>query len=87
MSTATESKSDIADTVRQDICLVFRKAISQYQSENDVAQAIVETIRKKYGGTWHCIVGKSYGSAIAYDEKKHFCELLGQFLVQMWRCG
>lgn len=78
--------NDICDDWRQDIKQLFQRAIAQCDTEDELATFLV-TQWKKASGTWHCIVGKSFGSAVACEEGRHFCEQIGQFLVEVWCCG
>ncbi|KAA3670614.1 dynein light chain LC8-type [Paragonimus westermani] len=36
-------------------------AMRRYDLEKDIASYIKKDFERKYGPTWHCIVGKSYG--------------------------
>jgi dynein light chain LC8-type len=36
----------------------------------EVAQEVRDDIGKKYPGTWHCIVGKSFGSMVTHETGK-----------------
>jgi len=78
--------NDMGEQPRCDVKLNFLKAIKQFNTEEDVAKFIKEAFEQKYHGTWHCIVGKNYGSAVSYDKSTHFSQQFGPFLVELWRC-
>ncbi|KAG6393404.1 hypothetical protein SASPL_147645 [Salvia splendens] len=46
-------------------------AFEKFSVEKDVAEHIKKTFDKKYGPTWHCIVGKNFGflSALAVNSR------------------
>ncbi|TGZ66865.1 hypothetical protein CRM22_005095 [Opisthorchis felineus] len=37
-------------------------AMKRFDLEKDIASHIKKDFERKYGATWHCIVGRSYGS-------------------------
>jgi len=45
------------------------EAIDNHTIEKDMATAVKTTFDKDYGGTWHCIVGKSFGCSITHETK------------------
>ncbi|KAG5632933.1 hypothetical protein H5410_004650 [Solanum commersonii] len=46
-------------------------AFEKHNVEKDVAELIKKEFDKKYGPTWHCIVGKNFGSYVTH-ETNHF---------------
>jgi hypothetical protein len=38
------------------------KALEKYNIEKDIAAYIKKEFDKKYGPTWHCIVGRNFGA-------------------------
>jgi hypothetical protein len=38
-----------------------RQALEKYNIEKDIATHIKKEFDKKYGPTWHCIVGRNFG--------------------------
>lgn len=39
------------------------QALEKYNIEKDIAAYIKKEFDKKYGPTWHCIVGRNFGAA------------------------
>ena len=81
------SGNDMREDWRGDVISLFKEAISVCDSENDVAQKIKQAFENKRSGIWHCIVGKSFGSAVVYEEQTHFADQVGPFMIELWRCG
>ncbi|KAK7799914.1 hypothetical protein U0070_012005 [Myodes glareolus] len=48
-----------------------KAALEKYNIEKDIAAHIKKEFDKKYNPTWHCIVGRNFGSYVAH-ETKHF---------------
>lgn len=79
--------NEMENSMRNDARILFKKALQTYRSENEIAKFLGNSFHVKYKGKWHCIVGKDFGSAVIYEQKNHFCEQIGQFYVELWRCG
>jgi dynein light chain LC8-type len=46
-------------------------AVEKFSVEKDIAAAIKKDLDQRYGMTWHCIVGRNFGSYVTH-ETKHF---------------
>lgn len=80
--------NDMKDAWKQDAILIFKKAIAECQTETEIAQAIKTAFdTKRSSGVWHCVVGKSYGSSVVYEENTHMCQQIGPFMIELWCCG
>ena len=42
---------------------------------------------KAYGGTWHCIVGRNFGSYVTHETKHFIYFYLGQVAVLLFKSG
>ncbi|XP_031217897.1 dynein light chain 1, cytoplasmic-like [Mastomys coucha] len=62
--------ADMSEEIQQDSVERATQALEKYNIEKDVASHIKE-FDKKYNPTWHCIVGRSFGSCMTH-ETKHF---------------
>ena len=45
---------------------VAREAMDKYSIEKDIAQAIKKEFDSRFGATWHCIVGRNFGSFVTH---------------------
>ena len=54
---------------------------------NDVAQAVHESMGEKFGGSWHTIVGKSYGSFVTHETASTMSFSVGNVYFLCWRHG
>jgi len=54
---------------------------------HEVAQHITEALVEKFGGAWHTIVGKSYGSFVTHEDQNMVYFGLGQVLVLAFKHG
>ncbi|KAH8850337.1 Dynein light chain LC6, flagellar outer arm [Schistosoma japonicum] len=77
-STLPASMQD--EAVRQ--CL---KAMQTCRHDKDIAAQIRNEFNRKYGCTWHCIVGCSFGSNVSHVETGLIYFLLGRKSVLLFR--
>jgi dynein light chain LC8-type len=55
--------------------------------EKDVAVQIRREFEKKYGPTWHCIVGKRFGSFCTHETGKFIYFYLGSTAFLLFKTG
>ena len=80
--------SDMTEDMQQDAINVATKAIDSYNIEKDIACYIKKEFDRKHNPTWHCIVGRNFGSYVTH-ETKHFiyCKSnLCQIIITLLHC-
>lgn len=60
---------------------VAQEAMQKYNIEKDIAQHIKKTFDDRKGPTWHCIVGRNFGSFVTHGRQASFTEEEQQPLV------
>ncbi len=65
---------------QQDAVDCATQALEKYNIEKDVAAYIKKEFDKKYNPTWHCIVGRNFGSYVTHETKHFIYFYLGTFL-------
>ncbi|XP_042036991.1 dynein light chain LC6, flagellar outer arm-like isoform X2 [Salvia splendens] len=63
--------ADMKEDIQKEAIDIAIGAFEKFSVEKDVAEHIKKTFDKKYGPTWHCIVGKNFGSYVTH-ETHHF---------------
>ncbi|KAL1543089.1 dynein light chain LC6, flagellar outer arm-like [Salvia divinorum] len=63
--------ADMKEDIQKEAIDIAIGAFEKFSVEKDVAEHIKKTFDKKYGPTWHCIVGKNFGSYVTH-ETNHF---------------
>ncbi|ETO30827.1 hypothetical protein RFI_06293 [Reticulomyxa filosa] len=58
-------------TVTTKHIFTYKQALEKLTIEKDVASHIKKEFDKKHGPTWHCVVGRNFGSYVTH-ETKHF---------------
>uniref|UniRef100_A0A3B5QKG3 Dynein light chain n=1 Tax=Xiphophorus maculatus TaxID=8083 RepID=A0A3B5QKG3_XIPMA len=64
-----ESEQDAVDCAMQ--------AMEKYNIEEDIAAYVKKEFDKKYNLTWHCIVGRKFGSYVTHKTK----HILGYVII------
>jgi hypothetical protein len=61
------------EEMQQDAVDVATQAMEKYNIEKDIAAFIKREFDKKYNPTWHCIVGRNFGSYVTHETKVSYC--------------
>jgi dynein light chain LC8-type len=77
----------IAEDMQQDAIDTASVAMEKYTSEKEIAAYIKKEFDKKYDPTWHCIVGRSFGSYVTHESKNFILFYLNQFGILLLRAG
>ncbi|KAI1844791.1 hypothetical protein JX266_009019 [Neoarthrinium moseri] len=62
--------ADMTDDMQQEAIEVAQEAMQKFSIEKDIAQHIKRTFDDRKGPTWHCIVGRNFGSYVTHGEYK-----------------
>ena len=63
--------ADMTEVMQQQAIDVTTQAVEKHNIEKDIATYIKTEIGKTFNPTWHCIVGRNFGSCVTL-ETKHF---------------
>lgn len=53
----------------------------------DIAVNIKKDFDKKYNPSWHCVVGRNFGSYVGFELKHFIYFYMGQISVLLWKSG
>ena len=79
--------SDMTEDMQQDAINVATKAIDSYNIEKDIACYIKKEFDRKHNPTWHCVVGRNFGSYVTHETKHFIYFYLGQIAVLLFKSG
>ncbi|XP_078160278.1 dynein light chain type 1 family protein [Carex rostrata] len=63
----TLKSADMKDEMRQEAFDCARAAFDKHTVEKEIAEYIKKEFDKRHGPTWHCIVGKNFGSYVTHE--------------------
>lgn len=78
---------DMSDEMQTDAIDIATQALDRFNIEKDIAAYIKKEFDKKYNPTWHCVVGRSFGSFVTHETKHFVYFYIGQVAIQLWKCG
>ncbi|KAA0201446.1 hypothetical protein HAZT_HAZT004467 [Hyalella azteca] len=76
------------ESMRAETIELIVTACEKYSANNESAARIIkEGLDKRYGATWHCVVGETFGMDVSY-EMKHLLYMFlgGNLAVAVWKC-
>ena len=77
--------SDMLPEMVEDVVQLTKEGIKQYNVERECAQYIKKEMDKKYGTTWHVIIGKEYGAYVSHESKGFVHFQLGDYNVILFK--
>merc|ERR1711981_991243 len=84
---AVVKNADMSEDMQQEAIDVATQAIEKHNVEKDIAAYIKKEFDKKYTPTWHCIVGRNFGSYVTHETKHFIYFYLGQVAVLLFKSG
>ncbi|VDP69980.1 unnamed protein product [Echinostoma caproni] len=64
---AVIKNADMANEVQEEAVHIAAYALDKYQVEKDIAAHLKKEFDRKYNPTWHCVVGKNFGSYVTHE--------------------
>ena len=84
---AVIKNADMSEDMQQDAVDCATQALEKYNIEKDIAAFIKKEFDKKYNPTWHCIVGRNFGSYVTHETKHFIYFYLGQVAILLFKSG
>ena len=78
---------DMSEELQEDAVNVSIQALEKYNIEKDIAAYIKKEFDKKHSPTWHCIVGRNFGSYVTHETKHFIYFYLGQVAILLFKSG
>ncbi|KLJ12727.1 dynein light chain, cytoplasmic [Blastomyces silverae] len=63
--------ADMSEDMQQEAIEVATEAMDKYHIEKDIAQYIKKEFDLRKGATWHCIVGRNFGSFVTHGKRPY----------------
>ncbi|EAN33478.1 Dynein light chain 1 [Theileria parva strain Muguga] len=78
---------DMDETTKTFALKVAVDAITKFEVEKDIAGHIKKEFDKTYEPTWHCIVGKNFGSYVTHEKQCFIYFYLGKMAILIFKNG
>ncbi|KAF2017705.1 hypothetical protein BU24DRAFT_420753 [Aaosphaeria arxii CBS 175.79] len=77
--------ADMSEEMQQEAIEVAQQAMEQFSIEKDIAQYIKKEFDSRKGATWHCIVGRNFGSFVTHETKHFIYFYLGHCAILLFK--
>lgn len=84
---AVIKNADMASPMQDEAVRTAITALEKFNIEKDIAAYIKKEFDKKYAPTWHCIVGRNFGSYVTHETKHFIYFYLGQVAILLFKSG
>ncbi|KAK8709837.1 hypothetical protein V6N13_060839 [Hibiscus sabdariffa] len=79
--------ADMKDELQKEAVNIAISAFENNSVEKDVAEHIKKEFDKRHGPTWHCIVGRNFGSYVTHETNHFVYFYLDQKAVLLFKSG
>jgi len=76
---------DMTEDMQQCAVDISSAGLVQYEMEKDAAMYIKKEFDRLYGTTWHCVVGKNFGSFVTHETQGFIYFYLGPIAILLWK--
>ncbi|GAA5840574.1 hypothetical protein JCM5353_004388 [Sporobolomyces roseus] len=79
--------ADMAEEMQQQAIQTTTEAMAANTVEKDIAAYIKRDFDKRYGPTWHVVVGKSFGSFCTHETNHFLYWYMGNIAILLFKAG
>ena len=81
--------TDMDEEMKEQVMEICNNACDNHDQNNEMcAKMIKEILDRKFGPSWHVIVGEGFGFEISYEVKKMLYMFSARFsAVAVWKCS
>ncbi len=79
--------NDFTEDMWQEVYRLASGKLGSRVSYNECAKCIKEEFDKKYFPSWHCVVGKSFGSSIEHEDHHSIYFFFNSVSILLWKAG
>jgi len=84
---AVVKNADMSDEMAAEAIECATAALQKFGIEKDVAAFIKKDFDKRHHPTWHCIVGRNFGSYVTHETRHFIYFYLGQVAILLFKSG
>ena len=84
---ATIKTIEMPESMAIDVQDYAVKAIQEFKSENDIANAIKKYMDSQHTPTWNVMCGRSFGAYVTHESKRYIYFSVGHLSILCWKCG
>lgn len=73
--------------MKNDAIASAKEALESGHDEKDISATVKRFFDKKYGPTWHCIVGSDFKAFVTHESKHFLFFYEGKMAICLYKCG
>ncbi|TLD38568.1 Nonribosomal peptide synthetase 8 [Venturia nashicola] len=77
--------ADMSEDMQHEAIEVAQDAMQKFNIEKEIAQFIKKEFDQRKGATWHCIVGRNFGSFVTHETKHFIYFYLGHCAILLFK--
>lgn len=78
---------DMPEQMQNDAIEIATLALSKHTIERDIAAHIKKEFDRRYQPTWHCVVGRNFGSYVSHETRRFIYFYHGQIAILLFKSG
>lgn len=78
---------DMSEAMQNEAIEVADAALQKHAIERDVAAHIKKEFDRRHQPTWHCVVGRNFGSYVSHETRKFIYFYHGQLAILLFKSG
>ncbi|KAK9353951.1 dynein light chain type 1-domain-containing protein [Lipomyces doorenjongii] len=82
---AVIKSADMSEEMQAVVIDLAVQAMERYNIEKDIAAHIKKELDQRFGQTWHCIVGRNFGSYVTHETRHFIYFYLGQIAILLFK--
>ncbi|CAE6437511.1 unnamed protein product [Rhizoctonia solani] len=76
---------DMSEDMQQESIDIATASLEKFNIEKDIAAHIKREFDRRYGTTWHVVVGKNFGSYVTHETKHFIYFYIGALAFLIWK--
>ncbi|KAI7826433.1 dynein light chain LC6, flagellar outer arm-like protein [Kickxella alabastrina] len=78
---------DMNEAMQLEVSEIAKQAFTESVAEKDIAASIKRECDKKFGPTWHVVVGRNFGSYVTHETGYFIYFYYGHLAVLLFKSG
>ncbi|TPP62032.1 Dynein light chain DLC [Fasciola gigantica] len=84
---AVIKNADMHSEVQEDAVQIAAYALERFHIEKDIAAHLKKEFDRKHGPTWHCVIGKNFGSYVTHETGNFIYFYLQDRAILLFKSG
>ncbi|CAH8463658.1 unnamed protein product [Heterobilharzia americana] len=87
MNKSVIKNADMSSPMQRHALAIVTDSVRKFELEKDIADHLKKEFDTKYGPTWHCIVGKNFGSSVTHEPNSFIYFFVEKYAILLYKSG